>query len=509
MKAADDCRSSKAGANFPSRPGKCSSAYKFRHGGVYPVPALQEMIADSDKPKGPEMSAGSGAFPPKFRPPFFQKADWLAFCATAFISLAVYYFSLIPSVNLENSGIFITGAMYPGVPHPPGYPLWTLWGWMFIKLLPIGNIAWRAAFASATASALACGIISLMVSRVGAEILKQIPRQLNSSQEKWLRGICGYAAGMVFGMNSALWSQAVIAAPWSLSISFLCLVLCLLMRWIYEPGRCRFLYAAAYCYGLLLTNSQIHFAFMPAIPFVVAMENLKVGRDMFVTGLILFLLWTVASACGILPSIKEHGPGFVLTFILLGTLAGLAGIILAAKTRRLFTEIKTIALCCACFLAGLSLYLYLPIASMTDPPMNWAYPRTVEGFFHLITCGQYEKMHPTDHMSLIFQQIFWCFDATGREFGLPYLPIAIIPFLFVHRLGRLEWKWIFGLLASFVFLACLMIVVLNPDRTMESANGPWSATAFLSSSDVILAIWFGYGLILLGILPTGRAKSNG
>ncbi|HTV62770.1 MAG TPA: hypothetical protein VMH30_09400, partial [Verrucomicrobiae bacterium] len=276
--------------------------------------------------------------------------------------------------------------------------------------------------------------------------------------------------------------------------------------WIYEPDHCRFLYAAAFCYGLLLTNSQIHFAFMPAIPFVVAMGNPKVGRDMFLTGLILFLLWTVGSSCGVLPSIKEHGPGFVFTFILLGTLAGLAGIILAAKTRRLFTEIKTIALCCACFLAGLSLYLYLPIASMTDPPMNWDYPRTVTGFFHLITRGQYELLHPTDHMSLVFQQIFWCFAATAREFGWPYLPVAAIPFLFLHRLGGLERKWIFGLLASFVFLACLMIVVLNPDWTMESDNGPWSATAFLSSSYVILAIWFGYGLMLLGILLSGRAE---
>ncbi len=441
--------------------------------------------------------------------PFFQKTDWFTFGATTSLSLAIYLSTLIPSVNLENSGIFITGAMYAGVPHPPGYPLWTLWGWMFIKWLPMGNIAWRAAFATATAGALACGVISMMVSSVGAEILKQIPHRLKSNEGKWLRGVCGYAAGTVFGLNSAFWSQAVIAAPWTLSLLFLCIVLCLLMRWIYEPERAQFLYVAAFCYGLLLTNSQIHLAFMPAIPFLVTMGNLKAGRDLFLTGSILFLLWVTGSLCGILPSIKEHGSGFLFIFILLGVIAGLAGIVLAAKTRRVFSQIKIVTVCCACFLAGLSLYLYSPIASMTDPPMNWAYPRSVEGFFHLISRGQYERMHPTDSLSLFFQQVCGYIVATGKEFGWPYLPAVVVPFFFLRRFGKRERKWILGLVASFVFLVFLMIAVLNPYQTMASDNGPWSFQAFLTSSYAVLAIWFGYGLILLGICLKGKSTTRG
>ena len=28
--------------------------------------------------------------------------------------------------------------------------------------------------------------------------------------------------------------------------------------------------------------------------------------------------------------------------------------------------------------------------------MQWGYPRTVEGFFHALSRGQYEQAHPTD-----------------------------------------------------------------------------------------------------------------
>jgi len=37
---------------------------------------------------------------------FFQKSDWLIFGVTSFGSLVIYVLTLIPSVNLEESGEF-------------------------------------------------------------------------------------------------------------------------------------------------------------------------------------------------------------------------------------------------------------------------------------------------------------------------------------------------------------------------------------------------------------------
>ena len=43
------------------------------------------------------------------------------------------------------------------------------------------------------------------------------------------------------------------------------------------------------------------------------------------------------------------------------------------------------------WMLGVSFYFYEPISGMTDPPMQWGYPRTVEGFFHALSRGQYEQ----------------------------------------------------------------------------------------------------------------------
>ena len=110
---------------------------------------------------------------------------------------------------------------------------------MFTKLLPFSNIAWRVAVSSAVAGALACGLIALMVSRGGAAILEQMPdhQRLKPKEEQWLRAVCGYAAGMVFGLNGAFWPQAVMVAVWPLSILLLCLVLCLLHALEFPAGK--------------------------------------------------------------------------------------------------------------------------------------------------------------------------------------------------------------------------------------------------------------------------------
>src|SRR5258705_8048190 len=106
------------------------------------------------------------------RAAFFERTDWLSFGVTTLTALALYLVTLSPDVTLGSAGIFSVGGMYAGVAHPPGYPLSTLWAWAFINLVPIGTIAWRVAFSSAAAGALACGVIALMVSSVGARLAK-------------------------------------------------------------------------------------------------------------------------------------------------------------------------------------------------------------------------------------------------------------------------------------------------------------------------------------------------
>jgi hypothetical protein len=67
---------------------------------------------------------------------------------------------------------------------------------------------------------------------------------------------------------------------------------------------------------------------------------------------------------------------------------------------------------------------------MTNPPMNWGYPRTWEGFLHALTRGQYERANPTSDPLRFLEQLRGYFDGAIAEFNLVYLLIGLIP----HRL---------------------------------------------------------------------------
>jgi len=145
-----------------------------------------------------EPDSVKGSIPAQAR---FDRTDWLSFGVTATTALAIYLVTLVPEVAFGFSGIFSTASMYGGVPHPPGYPLWTIWAWVFTKL-SISNIAWRTALATATAGAAACGVIALMVSR-GGDLVVKLNQQLMVKNQRWLRVICGCSAGLVFGVSGA------------------------------------------------------------------------------------------------------------------------------------------------------------------------------------------------------------------------------------------------------------------------------------------------------------------
>ena len=60
-----------------------------------------------------------------------QKWDWMTGLVAALVSFAVYAWSAAPNVTLLDSGEFLVAAQHFGVPHPTGYPLWTLLNWLF------------------------------------------------------------------------------------------------------------------------------------------------------------------------------------------------------------------------------------------------------------------------------------------------------------------------------------------------------------------------------------------
>src|SRR5207237_3686373 len=114
--------------------------------------------------KNPPGARGNGPeIPPT--PPLFRRIDWISFGITALLVFIGYMLTLAPDLTLEDSGELAVGSFYAGVPHPPGYPVWTIYTWLFTVLVPFSNIAFRVSLSSAVAGAFSCGLLALIVSR--------------------------------------------------------------------------------------------------------------------------------------------------------------------------------------------------------------------------------------------------------------------------------------------------------------------------------------------------------
>jgi hypothetical protein len=430
--------------------------------------------------------------------PFFQRTDWVGFCLTAVVALVVYLRTLAPEVTLEYSGILSTSAMYAGVAHPPGYPVWTLYSWLFVTLIPISNIAWRVAVGSAVASALACGLVALMVARGGAMLLETTPAFTSRKlfEQNLLRVGSGFAAGMALGLSRTVWRMAVVAETWALSVLLFAIMLCLLLRWTGRPKRMRFLYGALFVFGLLLTSNQELFVMTPALLLLLIFSDQALRRDLSLVISLLAVTDWVASMLGLSHSLMSDmlgSLGLLAAFLLVG----IAAVVAIVRTRRFGSEWQSASLCGVVFLLGLGIYLYLPFASMTNPPVNWAYPRTPEGFFHLISRGQYERWHPTNELGRFIGQLWIVAKDTGEGFGWPYFIFAALPFGLLRRTGGCARHWLLGLAAALVCVGPLMVGLLNPSEDRASVD---LIPPFFAAMYVILALCAGLGLMVAGCI---------
>ena len=226
---------------------------------------------------------------------FFDKIDWAAFWTATLVTFAVYFFTLGPSVGLEDSGELATAGAHLGVPHPPGYPFWTFCSWLFCKaffwVTYMGHPtpAWCISLFSATAGAFAAGFTAMLICRSGRDFLgggtdggSGTPAPLPmEGVNSWLCFGGGVAGALTFALSPVEWSQSTIVEIYSLNAFFLMWVFLLSYRWMRKPSDF-ILWFTAFVFGLGLTNYQVLlFAIVP-LALVIAMKNIGMFRDVFI-----------------------------------------------------------------------------------------------------------------------------------------------------------------------------------------------------------------------------------
>ncbi len=453
-------------------------------------------------PAGRSLSPVSTITPPVDPPPMFRRMDWLAMVVTFAIVATFYFLTLASEVTLEDSGELVTGAFYAGIPHPPGYPVWSIYSWIWTTLLPVGNMALRVSAGQAFLGSLACGLLALMVSR-GSSMFMEGIEELKSMTGKWEKAIClvsAVSAGLLLGLDGFMWKESVVvnriavtSVPWYLS------VLVCLMRWVYAPHQMRYAYWATFLFGICMTTHQSLIVASLGLEVALAAGNPRLGRDIFFGNFLLYLLYycfpLLTGGQKIFANIEAR-PGLFVLFNLVGTGSLVAGIWLAVRTKGLGTHWKPVLIMAGLWGLGASFYLYMAVSGMTNPPMQWGYPRTVEGFFHAISRGQYDQPNPTNPITepgRYLSQLRMLASGAADEFTWVYVFLALVPFVFFFKMQKREQNWLICLAAMYVCLGALLMMLLNPSPEKASAD---LIKVFLCSSHTIVACLIGYGLAL-------------
>jgi len=456
--------------------------------------------AKADTSKAPAKPAKPAPAAPVKVPPMFRKIDWLALLVTFVTVWAVYLWTLAPELTLEDSGELCTGSYYAGIPHPPGYPFWAIYSWIWTVIVPFGNVAWRVEVGQSFASAVGCGLLALMVSRGGSMLIEGI-EDLKAVERKWENVICvvsGVVAGMLLGFGFFMWSESVVINRISIfGVPWLLAMVALIMRWMYAPHQRWYLYVAMLIYGWIATIHQSLILGAMGVEVLIAMILPRLGRDLFTVNSIGYVVILLFRSGNSVPALNAMTNTELAIFHIVGVSSVLAALWLFLQSNKLFTEWKSVIMMGVMWALGVSVYLYEPISCMTVPPMQWGYPRTVEGFFHALSRGQYGSGEGTNLLtdpSRFLFQLWYIVEGLSESFSWVYMFIGLLPFLFLKKMQSRERRWIIGLSVLFLFLSVLLVIMLNvtPDRSAADLN-----KVFFTAAHALFAIMIGYGFVIL------------
>lgn len=296
---------------------------------------------------------------------------------TFFISLGAYLLTFARTVTLVDSGELILTSAKLGVAHPPGFPLYTILGYIFSKLPFFGTPAAKMSFMSAVFAALASAVLTLIVINIYDGFTELSPSNKKPNVKKStinhlvlspiFRQLLPIAIGLCFAFSSTFWFYASVAEVYTLNIFVLSVIIYLMLEWhlFNKKGDLinanRIIPIAALVYGLALGVHHVTILLtLPAIAFLVV-----------------------------------HTAGF--------------NYLLSRPVKIAFITV----------LIGFAIYIYLPIAASQAPILNWGNPDSLEKFYWHISAKQYRVNLSLNSETIIpefkyfFKLVFWQFTPLG------------------------------------------------------------------------------------------------
>jgi len=172
------------------------------------------------------------------------------FAAIAFFAgFIIYVSSIAPTTSFWDCGEFIACSYTMGVPHPPGSPLFLIWGRVFSMIPIVTDIGLRVNLISSLVSAFALMFLYLTTVR-----LIRIYRGPDKHKEDgFVVGFGSLIGTLALGFSYSFWFNAVEAEVYAASAFFTAIALWLILKWTDhadEPKGDKILLVIAYTIGL-------------------------------------------------------------------------------------------------------------------------------------------------------------------------------------------------------------------------------------------------------------------
>lgn len=165
-----------------------------------------------------------------------------------FISFFVYFHNLSRSVYGGDTGDLITAAYTFGVPHPPGYPLFTFLGFLLTRFSSLLH----------QTPAFMVGLISAFSSAVAVMMYYIFARELTK------RSIVALISSLTVAFTFLFWFYAEIAEVFALNNLF-AVSLLFLSYVVWKKRSTKYLYLLSFVAGLSLTNHHTIILIFPSL----------------------------------------------------------------------------------------------------------------------------------------------------------------------------------------------------------------------------------------------------
>ena len=180
------------------------------------------------------------------------KLIWYVALIPSLASLALFVATLRPEFDWGDSAELSLQAYQLGVTHPPGYPVHTFLGNLFVRILGEPMLATNVL--SAVCTSLATGLLTLTAHRLTGG---------------WLASIL---AGLTFALVPQVWDMAIVTEVYGVNICFVGLALFLLLSWYRKPSRALLVTTSA-AFGVSLGTYLANVLILPAFVFLLVRQE--------------------------------------------------------------------------------------------------------------------------------------------------------------------------------------------------------------------------------------------